>query len=131
MMANQFKDALVKVLNEDIDDGEKLDVMMDILEGEPIILKIMESPQSVTDADCVEMIIDKYILENCEMKKFRVGIYYQETCHVIVEAEDKHEAENKIYKYLEDNGIAELEIDCNGREYDTTDVKEIDDGINS
>ena len=62
------------------------------------------------------------------MKKFRVGIYYTEIGHVIIEADDEHDAVSKVYKHLEDNGLDELKVDCNGREYDTTDVKEIENG---
>lgn len=62
-MSNIFKDELVKVMNEDVDDGIKLDRMMDVLEGEPIIYQMMATTETVTDADWIERIIDKYILE--------------------------------------------------------------------
>ncbi len=62
-MSNQFKDKLVKVMNEDVDDGVKLDMMIDVLEGEPIIHQIMATTRTVTDADWIERIIDKYILD--------------------------------------------------------------------
>ena len=52
-------------------------------------------------------------------RKYRVGFYYEENGYIEVEATSQEEAENKVYKSLEDNGLP-LSYDCKDRDYNTT-----------
>ena len=58
-------------------------------------------------------------------KKFKVGFYYTEYGTSIVKANNKLDAESKLYKRLSDNGLDNLVYDCNDREYDTQDAEEV------
>lgn len=59
------------------------------------------------------------------MKKFRVGFYYEEQGFIEIEAGTEEEAEQKVYKILEEDGIEGMDIDCIGREYNVVSSKEI------
>ena len=59
------------------------------------------------------------------MQTFKVGIHYTEIGYVTIDANNVDEAEKKIQKILEDDGIYNLNVKCTNREYEVTDVKTI------
>ncbi len=56
-------------------------------------------------------------------KVYRVGFYYQEMGHTLVEASNQEEAEALLTQRLEHEGI-DFEFDCNDREYGATNSDE-------
>ena len=56
------------------------------------------------------------------MKKYKVSFWYTEHGRTIVEAKSPKEAEKKIYKQLENDGLT-FNYDCKDREYGTVDVE--------
>jgi len=56
------------------------------------------------------------------MKTYYVSFYYTEYGKVTVKANSSKQAEEKVYKELEENGLENLDYDSKDRDYDTTDV---------
>jgi len=57
------------------------------------------------------------------MQEFEVCFHYQENGKTIVRANTAHEAELKIYKHLENEGLDNLQYRTNDREYGVTCVR--------
>ena len=53
------------------------------------------------------------------MKTYRVGFWYTESGVTSVQANSAKEAEQRLYKELEDNGIDVIEYSIKDREYGT------------
>ncbi len=60
------------------------------------------------------------------MAKYRVGIYYEESGTVTIEASSEAEAQKKAEEILAESGLDELELKVYGREYGSTSAEKID-----
>ncbi len=63
------------------------------------------------------------------MRKFIVGLFYEESGHVTIEANTAFEAEEEIEKELEQNGIDKLAIRTTDRAYGVTDVRSLNENL--
>ena len=59
------------------------------------------------------------------MQEFKVGVHYSETGHINVRAYSANEAEKKVEKWLEEDGLDNIKIRCTGREYGVTYVQSL------
>lgn len=59
------------------------------------------------------------------MKKFRIGFFYEESGHTVINAKNKAEAEKKVMKHLTDKGLEGLSWSVVNREYNVVSVEEI------
>ena len=56
------------------------------------------------------------------MKKYAVSFWYTENGRTTVEAKSPAEAESKVYKQLEEDGLT-FDYDCKDREYGTSNAE--------